>query len=154
MKQTAQAKTGVPTPDTASKDRLRLWLRLLKTRRAVETALRTNLRTQFQSTLPRFDVMAALSRYPAGLKMSEISGLLRVSNSNVTGIVDRLVEEGLIERIAVKGDRRASRVRLTEVGQDEFSRQAAAHEVWIDDMLSDFSAQEAKDIAAVLKRMS
>jgi len=53
---------------TASKDRLRLWLRLLKVVRAGEQALRDNLRREFATTLPRFDVMAALSQHPEGLK--------------------------------------------------------------------------------------
>ena len=70
----------------ASKARLRLWLRMLKSTRRVEAALRERLRREFDSTLPRFDVMAALARYDRGLKMSTLSGVLRVSNGNVTGI--------------------------------------------------------------------
>src|SRR5690606_31303841 len=72
-----------------SKARLRLWLRLLAVTRMVEGELRERLRG-LETTLPRFDVMAALSRAPDGLKMTELSNVLRVSNGNVTGIVDRL----------------------------------------------------------------
>ena len=132
---------------SASKERLRLWLRLLKASRAIEAELRENLRVEFASTLPRFDVMAALSRYQDGLKMSQLSGVLRVSNGNVTGIVDRLADDGLLVRVPVPGDRRASLVRLTQRGHQEFARQAAAHEAWINEMLGDFSAAEAGDIA-------
>jgi DNA-binding MarR family transcriptional regulator len=96
-------------------------------------------RTEFNTTLPRFDVMAALSRYPKGLKMSELSGVLKVSNGNVTGLVDRLADEGLLERVAVPGDRRASLVRLTAQGRADFAVQAEAHARWIDVMLRDFS---------------
>lgn len=132
--------------EAVSKERLRLWLRLLKTTRAIEATLRENFRTEFGTTLPRFDVMAALSRYEDGLKMSQISGVLRVSNGNVTGIVDRLAEDGYLVRVAVPGDRRAHRVRLTKRGREEFARQAQAHEGWISDALNDFSAAEARDI--------
>lgn len=140
-------------PETAagtatSKARLRLWLRMLKSARGVEAELRERLRTEFGSTLPRFDVMAALSRFDAGLKMSALSGVLRVSNGNVTGIVDRLAEDGLVVRVQVPGDRRATLVRLTRKGHEEFARQAAAHERWIDELLADFSAEEATDLAA------
>lgn len=86
--------------------------------------------------------------------MSALSGVLRVSNGNVTGIVDRLTAEGLAERIPVPGDRRAMVVRLTADGQAEFARQAEAHEGWINDMLGDFTAEEARTLAARLLRLA
>ncbi len=127
----------------ASKARLRLWLKLLGRTRAVEGELRDRFRASFATTLPRFDVMAALARHPDGLRMSALSGVLRVSNGNVTGIVDRLVEDGLVARAAVPGDRRASLVRLTAAGREAFARQAEAHEGWVDELLGDFDAGEA-----------
>ena len=105
------------TPDAApeieaiSKTRLRLWLRLLKLTSGIEGELRRKLRDEHDTTLPRFDVMAALARYPDGLKMSDLSRYLKVSNGNVTGIVDRLVEDGLALRVAVPGDKRANLAR-------------------------------------------
>lgn len=147
------SKQAPETYESASKERLRLWLRLLKTSRSIEATLRENLRDEFATTLPRFDVMAALSRFEDGLKMSVLSGVLRVSNGNVTGIVDRLAEDGFLLRVAVPGDRRASLVRLTKRGHEEFARQAQAHEAWIDGMLADFTAAEAYDIGARLEHL-
>lgn len=136
---------------TAAKDRVRLWLRLLKVVRGIEGELRENLRREHNTTLPRFDVMSALSRHPEGLKMSQLSGVLRVSNGNVTGIADRLGEEGLVERIAVPGDRRATILRLTKSGETVFAGQAQAHEDWIDDMLAGVSPADARAMAARLQ---
>ena len=136
-----------------SRERLRLWLRFLKASRMIEDRLRRNFRDEFQTTLPRFDVMSALSRFPDGLKMSEISDLLRVSNGNVTGIVDRLADEGMAVRVAVRGDRRASRVRLTPRGRAAFDAQAAEHETWIDTMLADFGAAETEVVIDRLDRL-
>ncbi len=133
-----------------SKERLRLWLRLMKVVRGIEGQLRDNLRQEFATTLPRFDMLAALSRHPDGLKMSQLSGVLRVSNGNVTGIADRLAEETLVERVPVPDDRRAMILRLTPAGQAEFARQAAAHEGWIDQMLSGVSAPDARAMATRL----
>lgn len=133
-----------PIPEAASKARLRLWLRLLKATRAVEGRVRERLREDHGSTLPRFDVMAALNRHPEGLRMSALSGVLRVSNGNVTGIVDRLVAEGFVSREAVAGDRRAMTVRLTETGAARFAGMAAEHERWIDEMLADVGLEEAE----------
>jgi DNA-binding MarR family transcriptional regulator len=136
---------------TAAKDRVRLWLRLLKVVRGIENGLRDNLRRDHNTTLPRFDVMSALSRHPEGLKMSQLSGVLRVSGGNVTGIADRLSEEGLVERVAVPGDRRATVLRLTEEGAGVFAVQAQAHEVWINQMLAAVTPDEARAMAARLQ---
>lgn len=141
-----------PDVRSASKERLRLWLRFLEASRHIESSLREGMRTEFNSTLPRFDVLAALSRHVDGLKLSELSGVLRVSNGNVTGIVDRLTADGLIVRIPVPGDRRATTVRLTDKGEQEFAVQAQAHEQWVNELLSDFTAEEAASFSARLDK--
>ena len=146
-----------PSPEPASKSRLRLWLRLLKTARVIEAEVRENLRRDHDTTLPRFDVMAALMRADAGLKMSELSDELRVSNGNVTGIVDRLVQDGMVVRVPVEGDRRATRVALTQKGRDEFAGLAATHESWIDDLLNGVDPGEAaamgEHLRAIVQRI-
>jgi len=134
----------------ASKARLRLWLRVLKVSHIIERELRERLRVEFDTTLPRFDVMAALYRAEKGLNMSELSGVLRVSNGNVTGIVDRLVDDGLIVRIPVEGDRRAMIVRLTKKGRAHFSDLAAAHEDWVSELLRSVEVPEAEKLIAHL----
>lgn len=135
---------------TTSKDRLRLWLKVLKATKAVESNVRENLRREFATTLPRFDVMAALVQHEKGLKMSELSGVLKVSNGNVTGIVERLVEDGHVQRQKVEGDRRANLVRLTSAGRAEFARQAEAHEAWINAAFDGLTTDEAQAIAESL----
>lgn len=133
-----------------SKERLRLWLKLLKASNAIEDDLRRKLRADYASTLPRFDVMSALSRAPDGLKMSDISKMLKVSNGNITGIVDKLSDEGLAQRVTKPGDRRAHLVCLTQKGKNVFSSHALAHEEWINDMLADLSAD---DISETTRRL-
>ncbi|MBF9051411.1 MarR family transcriptional regulator [Roseobacter sp. HKCCD9010] len=144
----------IQSREPASKERLRLWLRLLKSTRVVEAELREKLRLEFASTLPRFDVMAALHRHPKGLKMSELSRFLMVSNGNVTGIVDRLTEEGFALREQVPGDRRAARARLTKKGIEEFARQAEAHEAWVDQLLAEIDPALAAELGQALTRIS
>ena len=139
--------------DPLSKERLRLWLKLLKASSVIEDEIRRRLRREFSSTLPRFDVMSALSRFPDGLKMSEISELLRVSNGNVTGIVDKLSEEGLTQRVPVPGDRRASLVKLTEAGVAAFAHHANAHEAWINEMLGKLNADDVNGMHLRLDRL-
>ncbi|MEJ2768447.1 MarR family transcriptional regulator [Mycetohabitans sp. B46] len=121
---------------------LRLWLRLLTTTNLVQTALRKRLRAEFDTTLPRFDLMAQLERHPDGLKMSELSRRLMVTGGNVTGITDQLEKEGLVTRTEDPNDRRAYTVRLTPSGRTLFDRMAVAHEQWIVELLGGLDLDE------------
>ncbi|MEM6462531.1 MAG: MarR family transcriptional regulator [Pseudomonadota bacterium] len=136
------AEKSVPVRDR-NKQRLRIWLRLLKISRQMEAEIRERLRVEFGTTLPRFDVLAALYREREGMKMSALSTVLMVSNGNVTGIVERLVGDGLVVRVPVSGDRRAMVVRLTERGREEFAHMAKVHEGWVASMLDDLSDDDA-----------
>jgi DNA-binding MarR family transcriptional regulator len=137
--------------DTDSKARLRLWVRLLRATRMIEAETRERLKAQFNLTMPRFDVMAALYRKPGGMLMSEISRFLLVSNGNVTGIVERLAADGLVVRARRDGDRRTSFVRLTAKGRAAFAEMSAAHEAWIDQLLGGMAVREAELLSAKLK---
>jgi len=136
-----------------SKQPLRLWLRLLGCSTAIEKKARAMLVERFATTLPRFDVLAALDRAPDGLMMSELSSQLLVSNGNVTAIVSRLVEDGLITRTQDKSDRRILRVRLTPKGRRDFRLMAAEHEKWIERLLSDLADTEINHLLAGLSRV-
>jgi DNA-binding MarR family transcriptional regulator len=141
----------VRRPDADSKARLRLWIRLLRASRLIEGVARERLKLQFNATLPRFDVMAALYRQPDGMLMSEISRFLMVSNGNVTGIVDRLVSDGFVVRSQRNGDRRTSFISLTRKGRAVFADMASAHEKWVDELLGGISSRDADQLSAKLK---
>lgn len=136
-----------------SKERLRLWLRMLKASRLLSAELRDRLRDGHDTTLPRFDVMAALFRHAKGLRMSELSSVLKVSNGNVTGIVNRLASEGYIIRVPVRGDKRATVVRLTRKGHEHFSTLAQLHEGWVDDLLGSLGPAETRTLTELLNRV-
>ena len=137
-----------------SKQRLRLWVRILRVARAIEAEVRERLRVEFQVTLPQFDVMAALERKPEGMTMTELSRFLMVSNGNVTGIIDRLVSDKLVTRQAPADDRRAIIVRLTPRGLKEFTAMARAHQDWVDGLLSEFDAAGADTLIRHLDGLS
>ena len=125
---------------------LRLWLRMLTCTQIIEKQVRSQLRAQFDTTLPRFDLMAQLERAPDGMKMKELSRRMMVTSGNITGITDQLVAEGLVERMDVEGDRRAYRVRLTPQGRQQFIDMAHQHEQWI---VEAFSALSERDISTL-----
>ncbi|MEH6402903.1 MAG: MarR family transcriptional regulator [Sneathiella sp.] len=142
-------RTSDKTSDT-DKLRLRVWLRLLRVSRSIEGELRERLRVRYKSTLPRFDVLAALFRQAEGLKMSELSSALMVSNGNVTGIIERLVGEGMVERTPIPNDRRAMKVRLTAKGRQDFAEMAEVHQGWISELLDGINAEDADLICGIL----
>ncbi len=132
---------------------LRLWLRLLTCTQLIERRVRSGLRDSFQTTLPRFDLMAQLERHPEGLKMKELSHRLMVTGGNVTGITDQLVAEGLVERVSVESDRRAFLVRLTEAGRSAFEAMAVEHEQWIVQAFEGLSARELEQLHKLLGKV-
>lgn len=125
---------------------LRLWLRLLTCTQLIEKQVRSKLRAQFDTTLPRFDLMAQLERAEGGMKMKELSRRMMVTSGNITGITDQLVAEGLVERMDVEGDRRAYLVRLTPQGREQFMHMARQHEQWI---VEAFAALGERDISTL-----
>jgi DNA-binding MarR family transcriptional regulator len=137
-------------PQPAPQLRLRLWVRLLRAARPIEAELRRRLDRGFGVTLPKFDVMAALVRREGGMTMTEVSRQLMVSNGNVTGIVDRLVAEGLVARVTNAEDRRATFVRLTPKGLSLFEAMAAAHERWVEEILAAFSDERSETMIGLL----
>ncbi|CDS53446.1 Transcriptional regulator, MarR family [Polaromonas sp. CG9_12] len=132
---------------------LRLWLRMLTLTQLVEKQVRSQLRERFETTLPRFDLMAQLERNPDGLKMNELSRRMMVTGGNVTGITDQLVAEGLVERVEVSGDRRAYRVRLTPRGRSLFGEMAHQHEGWIVSAFEGLSPEEVQALHQLLGKV-
>jgi DNA-binding MarR family transcriptional regulator len=139
---------------TNTRQHLRVWLKLLKTSGRIEAVLRERLKRECSTTLPRFDVMAALDHHPDGLRMTELSEFLMVSNGNVTGIVNRLVEDGLIERTQDAQDRRAQKVCLSPMGQTEFQHWAQLHAQWIDDIMRPLNAEQSDTLIALLEQLT
>ncbi len=136
-----------------SKQVLRLWLRLLTSSNMIEERMRGLLKDKFDTTLPRFDLMAALYRVDqSGLTMGELSRWLMVSNGNVTGVADRLEKEGLIARQPSPTDRRTQYVTLTEAGRAAFESWAKTHEEWITNLLGDLSADEIETLLMLLSK--
>lgn len=129
---------------------LKLWLRLLSCTTRIEHAIRNRLRVQFETTLPRFDLLAQLEREPDGLTMGELSQRLMVTGANVTGITDQLEAEGLVKRTAHPTDRRAFAVRLTSRGRRQFRRMAAVHERWVVELFAGWDARQKDSMYGLL----
>ncbi len=148
----SDAETLLADAPAGHKDELRLWLRLLTCTNLIEAEIRRRLRADFDTTLPRFDLLAQLFRAPDGLTLGEVSRRMMVSNGNLTGLSARLEAEGLVERRALATDRRATTLRLTARGRRAFSAQSTAHEGWVAELLGGLSAPERATLFRLLAR--
>jgi DNA-binding MarR family transcriptional regulator len=146
------AETKVAERPHDHKTELRVWLRLFTCKMLIEGEVRRRLREKFDITLPRFDLLAQLDRAPKGMTLGELSQRMMVSNGNVTGLVDRLAAQGLLERRPSPKDRRAQLVSLTAEGRRFFRSMARANGDWIAEMLSDLSVNDIDTLMRLLGR--
>jgi len=147
---TLDAETKAAERPRDHKDELRAWLRLFSCKMLIEREIRHRLRDNFSITLPRFDLMAQLDKAPAGMRLGELSQRLMVSNGNITGLVDRLVSQGLLDRQAAPNDRRTQLVKLTAEGRRSFRAMATAHEGWIADIFAGLTPNELDRLMRLL----
>jgi len=146
------AETKVTERPSDHENELRLWLRLLTCTTLIEGEVRSRLRERFDVTLPRFDLMAQLDKAPDGMTLSDVSKRMMVSNGNVTGLVERLVESGHIDRRTSDTDRRVQVIRLTKAGRAVFRKMAAEHETWIASMFEDLNEKDVRDLMRLLAK--
>ncbi len=147
------AETVVLERPRDHKAELRLWLRLLTCATLVEDDIRARLRSAFDVTLPRFDLMAQLHKAPGGLTLSQLSGRMMVSNGNLTALVERLVEAGQLERRVTANDRRVVNVRLTDAGERAFAAMAREHEGWIAELFLELGDTETEQLMMLLGKL-
>ncbi len=132
---------------------VRLWLRMLSCTMVVEKRLRRRFIEQFDTTLPRFDVLAALDRRHDGMTMGDLSQMLLVSNGNVTAIVRQLQGDGLVDVEAAEHDRRSLIVTVTKKGRASFADMAAAHHNWIGTMLAGVPEDIQEELFTLLAKV-
>ena len=131
---------------------LRLWLRLLTCTTLIERELRRRLRNSFNVTLPRFDLMAQLDKTPSGMTLGELSKRMMVSNGNITGLVERLVAQGLLDRRASPSDRRVQLVSLTAEGRRVFRTMARANADWVSELFADLGPPDIELLMGLLAK--
>ena len=129
---------------------IRLWFSLVGCFTSVERELRRQLQQRFDTSLPRFDVLTALVTFPDGLTMTELATKLGVSKGNVTGVVRRLREDGLVRQIRQQDDRRVQLVVISEEGLSRWERMRAEYRVVVEQVLAEFTPEAADRLTARL----
>jgi DNA-binding MarR family transcriptional regulator len=111
------------------------------------------LASEYGLTGPQLAVVKMLE--PVGkLSLSELSDRIRARNSTVTGIIDRMEREGLVERRRSEEDRRVIHIVLTRQGQ-KLANDIPVEPVQIfRQVLSELSPRDASDLKRILTRLA
>jgi DNA-binding MarR family transcriptional regulator len=133
---------------------VRLWLRLSSCERSIEQRLRSHLSENFDVTLPQFEVLWELDRCDAPVVMSRLSEQLKVTGSNLTGVVDRLERKGLVERFRSSTDRRVQRIEMTPAGRTAFAEIAADNALWVARAFTELTDKEVIQLQKLLLKAS
>jgi DNA-binding MarR family transcriptional regulator len=130
---------------------LRLWLHLMKSSKAVEAMVGGRMRRAHGQSLTRFDVLSQLDRFEG--KWTTVGALARrmlVSSGNITALLDRMADEGLVERRASPSDRRSQQVHMTRAGQNLFDAMVRDHAQWVDESLAGIPREEKERLIGLL----
>lgn len=138
--------------DAARKQAASLWIRLVKCHGLVLKRVRRRVGSS-STTLPQFDVLAQLLRHPEGMTSTELSRALLVTAGNLTGIVDRLEDRGLVVRQAAAADRRVKRLRLTPRGKRLAKKEVERHEQWLGEIFGPLEPRERTKLIRALDQL-
>lgn len=127
------------------------WIRLLKTHNLIVRESRTRLAEH--CTLAQFDILAQLMRTGDGMSPAELSRRLLVTAGNVTGMVDRMEQAGLVLRKRDPQDRRAIRIQLTEKGKRKAKTVIPRHASDMGDMFQTLSDREIEQLRRLLDKL-
>lgn len=95
----------------------RAWLELVRCFSSIERILMRHFAQKFNSSLPRYDVLTALALTERNLTMGELASLLMVTKGNITGVVRRLKEGGLVRKATSRSDGRIQVVKISAKGR-------------------------------------
>ncbi len=146
-------RTAPKTDAPPTNREARVWLRMLACANLIENELRELLRTGFDSTLARFDVLAQLARPPEEPTMGELSQRLMVTKGSITDVIGRLEAAKLVERRRDSDDARVQRVRLTPRGRRIAAEMIPAHNDRLAEVLDEFGRADLKALDDLLGRL-
>jgi DNA-binding MarR family transcriptional regulator len=132
----------------------RFWLQILSLHSHIFSSLNSILHSKFGLSVAKFDVLAQLDRHKEGLALGQLSQNLKVSGGNVSGLVRRLLANGLISKKISSDDRRSFIVRLTPKGSALFQQASGIHKRHLVHCFENASAGELEATTAALKSLS
>lgn len=124
--------------------------------RRVNQSWQKQLETVFEAhqlSSIEFDILATLRRSQMTLTPTELYQTLMLSSGAMSTRIEKLVQRGLIERIASENDRRSCKVRLSEEGQRALDAALESHVENMNTMLDMLEEDEKTQLAMLLKKV-
>lgn len=148
-------KTATPTlpqpAQSASERRLKTWIVVARTHHAVCVAFERSLK-ELGITSAQHELLAnLLSAAPDGLSQKRLAELLFVTKGNITGLVKRLEERGLVAREDDPEDRRKNIVTLTSEGAELARASCEKQQELVDVIFELFGAGEDRQLRDLMK---
>lgn len=132
----------------------RLWKAVIRLMIEISSEMRP-LMAAYGLTGPQWANLQVLAQAgPEGLRLSEISKRLHVTEGNITGVIDRLEESGLVARVPHPEDRRVILARLTPAGEELRRRVEPIFAARLEALFSSLSEPKRVALAATLERMA
>ncbi len=145
----------IPTsPDDKRTAEMRFWLSILRVHNTIFPELNKSLRDNAGVGLAKFDVLAQLVRHPDGITMSDLSTALKVTNGNVSGLVNRLVKDGLVSKEMSSTDRRSFSAKLTDKGMGTFQKAMTFHQATLANLMADVEKEALIEATEPLRTLS
>jgi MarR family transcriptional regulator, 2-MHQ and catechol-resistance regulon repressor len=116
----------------------------------MDTYNRYDLRSE-ELTVPQFMIMNYAT--PDGVPLSTISTRMLCDNSNLTGIVDRLISKGYVERRPDPQDRRVSLICLTPAGADKLRSIRPRHHERVSSRMRSLTPDEVFQLRHLLQAL-
>ncbi|MGL4243236.1 MAG: MarR family winged helix-turn-helix transcriptional regulator [Beijerinckiaceae bacterium] len=133
--------TETLTPD-------RIYFRFIRLQQRVFGEMSQTLKPTGLS-IPQFDVLSTLTEQQ-GLSQSDLAQRLYVTKGNVSGLIDRLVDAGYVERRSAPGDRRSNALHLTEQGQRVADEGIRLQKAFVAETLGKLSPQDLKLLDGII----
>lgn len=147
----------ISTPQVSRHDvRLSAWRTFLEAHARVVRQLEQELQAEADLPLTHYDVLVQLSGADGRrLRMSDLADRLLLSRSGVTRLVDRLVADGLVERVSCDSDRRGAWAALTDAGYERLRAAAPIHLRGVAaHFLDRLGAEELVELERLLRRVA
>lgn len=130
-------------------DPLRVWLRFVRLQQRLSAAVAGELR-KIGLSIPQFDVISTLTERE-GMSQQDLAERLYVTKGNVSGLIDRMVNAGMVERRPIPGDRRSHALHLTQHGRDLADRGIALQRSYVDATLGRLAADDVAELDRIVR---
>jgi DNA-binding MarR family transcriptional regulator len=137
-----------------SKVETRIWLQILSLESRIFGRLNRALSKAHGLSVAKFEFLAQVERYPEGITLGKVSENLKVTSGNVSGLVRRLLADGLITKKMSQEDRRSFIVRFTPKGKKLFDKANALHADTLEKCFSDIPLEGLERSLSALRFLS